>query len=192
MASLKLVKFECVEDTDEIGFESPYFLTFIADTRFLSNGFEKLPEVHLTRKNFWNNKVDKGEVWPVNANITSTFSLSPDHTLVLAAMIEKDEGVDISGAEIATIRNKMSQSWTAHIQGGFQINDSGLTHNLSNAFEGAINTALSTAVGADDDLMENSVGKAVRRVTLTHEPGTFAAVSFPGGGGFYRVWYGRS
>jgi hypothetical protein len=192
MAQLKLKKFKCDEDTDEIGGESPYFLTFIADTRFLGNGFDKLPEVVCTRKASWNNQVDKGETWPVNALVTETFDLGTQHTMVLCAMVEKDEGLDISSDEIKTIRKKMIDSWTAHIQGGFLLGDSGLTSNLSAAFQGAINTALESTQGAQDDLMRNSAGRAIRRLTLLNEAGVCDPVGFSGDTGFYRVWYERT
>jgi hypothetical protein len=189
MAQLRLQKFKCDEDTDEIGGESPYFFTFIADTRFLGNGFEKLPEVHCTRKAKWNNEVDKGETWPVDAILSNTFALGSQHTMVLCAMVEKDEGLDISADEVKTIRQKMIDSWTVHIQGGFQIDDSGLTSNLSAAFQGAIKTALASSKGAQDDLMLNSAGKGIRRLKLLNEPGVCDPVGFSGDTGFYRVWY---
>ena len=185
MPKLKMVQFKCLDDTNEIGFESPYFLTFVGDL------LSQRVKVKLTRKSFWNNKVDKGETWPVNDTITTDFDLVPAHTIVLAAMVEKDNGIYIVAGEVVTIESTMKPVFLTHVQAGFSASDANFISTMSNTFQQAITTALTTAVGADDDLMLNSSDRAVRKVPITSSPGNFGTVSFPGGGGLYSVTYGR-
>ena len=185
MPKLKMVQFKCVEDTNEIGFESPYFLTFVGDL------VAQRVRVKLTRKSFWNNKVDKGETWPVNDTITNDFDLAPAHTIVLAAMVEKDDGIDIVAGEVSTIEATMKPVFLNHVQAGFTASDPNFVSTMSNTFQQAIATALATAAGADDDLMIKDSGHAIRKVPITSSNGHFGNLTFPGGGGLYSVTYGR-
>ncbi len=66
MANLVLKRFQCVEDTSEIGGESPYFITWVGDLR------EGTSSLGLTRKTYWDNNVSKGPgAWPVEDVVSS-------------------------------------------------------------------------------------------------------------------------
>ena len=187
MANLVLKRFQCVEDTSEIGGESPYFITWVGD---LSTGESAL---RLTRKTYWDNNVSKGPgAWPVDDTICSGFSLKPSNTLALALMIEKDEGIDITSSEIDSIRSSMGSVLETHRQAGFTASDTNFINTMKNTLESKINQALSSAAGADDDLMKEDGYRAARRVVLTGKTEELAIVTFKGGGGQYNVRYAQA
>lgn len=67
MANLVLKRFQCVEDTDAVGGESPYFITWVGDMVMAKS------TLRATRKTYWNNNADKGPgAWP--APVTRTTS----------------------------------------------------------------------------------------------------------------------
>jgi len=178
MAKLILKRFHCVIDTDEAGSESPYFLTYVAD---FATGRSELT---MTRQGNWHNEVDRGEIWTVNHTVAQGFDFTPAHTLVLSAMVEEDEGLDIQTGELPLIQQLLD----AKVKG---LRDAGATQvngtvaaTLRGTFKSAIALALATGSGASDDAM------GVKRVTLKSQPGELALVSFSGDTGLYRVRYG--
>jgi hypothetical protein len=184
MAKLTFKEFRCAVDTNESGDESPYFLTWVGDL--------KLHECRLkfTRKAFWENKVSPGPWWPVNDVVIDSpvFDLSPMHTIALAAMVEEDEGTDLSGAEINAINAEMKTVLLNHIQSGAQAQHASFINTMRNTLRSKILGKLSSAVGADDDLMEEDDWKAVRRIVLTGT-GNLDLVTFKGGDGQYQARY---
>lgn len=186
MAKLTLKEFRCVVDTDEMGDESPYFVTWVGDLKIHECQTKR------TRKDFWENKVSPGPWWPANHVVLNDgdFDLSPSHTLALAVMIEEDEGTDLTITEAETlVNNKMKPVLLNHIQAGFTANDPNFISTMRNTLRDAIKTHLATSVGADDDLMEESGWKAARRIVLTSGPGPLDVVTFKGGNGEYQARY---
>jgi hypothetical protein len=183
MAKLTLKEFRCVVDTDESGDESPYFLTWVADLRLRET------RLKFTRKAFWENKVSPGPWWPVNDVVVDDedFDLSPLHTLALAAMVEEDEGTDIKGTELEAIKGRMNDVFLNHVEIA-QAQDPGFINVMRNTLRSQILEKLSSAIGADDDLMEEDDHKAVRRIVLTGT-GNLALVTFKGGNGEYQARY---
>lgn len=176
MSTLILKRFQCVVDTDEVGSESPYFLTFVGD---LASGKSAMKP---TRQGNWHNEVDKGEIWTVNDTVTTSVPLVPATTVVLSAMVEEDEGVDINESEIAIIRTAMDGKLKSlRLQG--HTTAATAAGPLRLHFLSAISLALSTGSGADDDLM------GVKRVTLKPGTGDLSVVPFKADTGFYNVRY---
>jgi hypothetical protein len=116
------------------------------------------------------------------------FDLSPMHTIALAAMVEEDEGTDLKGTEVQAINTRMLDVLRTHISAGFQAQDPHFISTMRNTLRGEIRSKLSSAVGADDDLMEEDSHKAVRRIVL-NGTGLLDLVTFKGGNGEYQARY---
>ena len=187
MANLVLKRFQCVEDTSEIGGESPYFITWVGDINLSKSA------LRLTRKTYWENNVSKGPgAWPVDDTICSGFTLKPSDTLALAIMVEEDEGLDITSSEVESIRSTMASVLETHRKAGFTAGDSNFINTMKNTLESRVKQALSSAAGADDDLMEEDDYRAARRIVLTGKAEELAIVTFKGGGGKYNVRYAQA
>jgi hypothetical protein len=180
MAKLILKRFQCVVDTDELGSESPYFLTYVGDIRTEPNKKSKLK---ITRQGNWENEVDKGETWVVNETVAEGFDLIPSKTVVLSAMVEEDEGWDISSSDEDMIRNALDKKLADFRSAGVTNVNGAISSAMAATFKAALTLALSTASGADDDYM------GIKRVTLTGHTGDLKPVPFKSGGGHYNVRY---
>ncbi len=144
MANLVLKRFQCVEDTSEVGGESPYFITWVGDVR------EGTSTLRLTRKTYWDNNVHKGTgSWPVDDVVSTGLSLKPSNTLALAVMIEKDEGIDVIAAEIEAMKSSIETVLRNH--SAFLASDPLFISTMRNTLEMKISQALQSSVGADDD-----------------------------------------
>ncbi len=186
MAKLTLLRFQCAEDTSEIGGESPYFITWVGN---LDN--PDASTIKLTALPYWNNNVDKGPgAWPVNEVVCNTLP-PPSRALALAVMIEKDEGRDITSGERDDIKQKMIDALDTWVRAGvLDSSDATLVSTMKNTFEANVRTRLQSASGADDDLMEEDNWRAARRISLTSQPQELPIVTFKGGTGIYHVRYG--
>ncbi len=200
MAKLIFRKFRCDIDTDEIGGDSPYFVTWVG------NLVSAQSVVKFTRQAFWENNVDMGDDkpgpwWPVNHTIVNGFDLSPAHALVLTAMVEEDEAQDLSQSEaeslgnvgkdaqgfsIPSIQKTMSQVMETHRQAGFNVGDAQFISTMRNTLEAAIRKRLNSPSGAQDDLMEEGSHRAARKLTLGGT-GDLSTVVFKGSGGKYEA-----
>lgn len=171
MAKLILKEFRCVEDTDEIGGESPYFLVFIGD---LETGKTALKMI---RQGSWHNEVDKGELWTVNAPVTDGFNFKPNPTLVLVALVEEDENLDISNFE----RDKMiapllEAKFKSFKDSGAKSVTSGITAGVSSTFK----TALALTLSNDDNM-------GVKRLVTNGQTGNQPLLNYYADTGHYRV-----
>ena len=189
MSKLILKRFQCVEDTSESGGESPYFLTWVGNLDDPSQS-----TLTLTAQAYWNNNVDKGPgAWPVDHVVCAALPPSPARTLALAIMVEKDEGRDISAAEVQAMKQTLQgvlQTWVS--SGIIDSNGVNFVNTLKNTFEAQVRAKLGSSVGADDDLMEEDNWRAARRIALTGKNEELAIVTFKGGTGQYNVRYGQA
>jgi hypothetical protein len=155
MAKLILKEFRCVEDTDEVGAESPYFLVFIGD---LETG---KTELKMIRQGNWHNEVDKGELWTVNAPVTNGFSFKPNPTLVLVAMVEEDENVDVSAFERDNIiKPLLAAKFKSFRDSGATIVTNAIASGVIDTFNIFLNVSLS-----NDDNM------GIKRLKTTGQTG---------------------
>jgi hypothetical protein len=175
MSQLILKRFQCAIDTNELGSESPYFVTFVGD---IGTG---ATTTMMTRQGNWHNEVDKGEIWTVNHTVASGFALVPSKTLVLSAMVEEDEGLDVNSDEMKDVAKIMHNFFQGFL-GGVAI-----TGSIRTAMVARLKTLLQgkllSASGAADDLM------GVKALTLNGQAGDQSLVSFSGDDGLYRVRY---
>lgn len=171
MAKLILKEFRCVEDTDEVGAESPYFLVFVGD---LETGKTTLKMI---RQGNWHNEVDKGELWVVNATVTNGFSFKPKPTLVLVAMVEEDENLDISSFERDNmIAPLLAAKFKSFRDSGSTVITGGIESGVRNTFE----TALALTLSNDDNM-------GIKRLNLNGQTGEQDLVKYSKDDGFYKV-----
>ena len=177
MSKLILKRFACVVETDEIGADSPYFLTFVGD---IASG---KTSIKLTRQGNWHNEVDQGETWIVNEQVADGFDFVASKTVVLCGMVEEDEGIDISPEEVGAIKFVLNQRLNQFRATGSTTVTSLIRSNMVNRMLGAISGMLGGA-GASDDLV------AVKALALNGNLGEQSIVTLIGDGGRYRVRYG--
>lgn len=190
MAKLILKRFQCVEDTSESGGESPYFLTWVGNLADPSQS-----TLTLTAKSYWNNNVHKGPgAWPVDHVVCAALPPSPSKTLALAVMVEKDEGRDITAAEVQAMKQTMQNVLQTWVNSGVfdSTANANFVNTLKNTFEAQVENKLQSSVGADDDLMEEDNWRAARRIALTGQNQELAIVTFKGGTGQYNVRYAQA
>lgn len=178
MSKLILKRFQCLEETDEVGADSPYFLTFVGD---IATGKTALK---MTRQGNWHNEVDQGEVWTANETVADGFDFTPSKTVVLCAMVEEDEGVDVSSAEITSIRTGLTNRLKQFQATGSTTVTTLIRNDMASLMRAHIGVSLITSAGAGDDIV------GVKPVTLNGQLGEQALVSLVGDGGHYRVRYG--
>jgi len=177
MSKLILKRFHCVTETDEVGADSPYFLTFVGD---IVSGQTAL---RLTRQGNWHNEVDQGEIWQVNATVADGFEFKPGRTLVLCAMVEEDEGLDISGAEVESMLAAMTQRLNQYRATGANVVKPIITNGMAQLMRSLIFVSTLSSAGAQDDIV------GVKALALNGNNGEQALVSLVGDGGHYRVRY---
>ena len=177
MSKLILKRFACVTETDEIGADSPYFLTFVGDITTGSTS------IKLTRQGNWHNEVDQGETWIVNEQVADGFNFVASKTVVLCAMVEEDEGIDINSDEVGMIKLVLTQRLAQFRATGSTTMTSLIRSNLLTMMHGAMSNMLSTSVGASDDFV------AVKALTLNGQTGEQSIVMLVGDGGKYKVRY---
>ncbi len=177
MSKLILKRFQCVTETDEVGADSPYFITFVGD---IING---KTEMKMTRQGNWHNEVDQGEIWTVNATVADGFDFKPARTIVLCAMVEEDEGLDIGSAEIEGMQAALASRLNQYRATGANVVKPIITNGMAQVFRNLVQVSLFTAAGASDDIV------GVKAVKLNGNSGDQAVATLIGDGGRYNVRY---
>jgi hypothetical protein len=164
MAKLILKKFRCIEETDEVDSDSPYFAVFVGDPS------TKASTVHLVRREAWDNETDSGETKVANITVASNVD---NDAVVLAALLEEDDDADVTGGNMTLVRNWMQAVFTAFAVNG--LSPSQIAGKVSPEFRRALNIAI-----ANDELI------GIKRVGAN--PGT-KVVNYKGDGGNYDVTF---
>lgn len=163
MAKLILKKFRCIEQTETLP-DSPYFAVFVGEPS------TKQSEVHRVRREAWDNAITAGPAKVANVTVDST--VSPD-AVILAALLEEDDNVDLSGATITRLRTEMQTLFSAFATNG--SSPAQIAGRMMPEFRRALNTAL-----GNDDLI------GIKRVTASS--GT-KVLNYMGDGGSYQVTF---
>ena len=177
MSKLILKRFQCAIETDEIGADSPYFLTFVGD---IGSG---ATSIKMTRQGNWHNEVDAGEVWTVNETVSQGFGYVPNKTVVLCGVVEEDEGLDITSAEVGAIELAVKNALNQFRATGSTIVTTKVRKDLANTMRCAILLHLMSNAGATDDIV------GVKPLVLNGKTGEQSLVSVSGDGGLYMVRY---
>ncbi|BCJ76806.1 hypothetical protein CS0771_63500 [Catellatospora sp. IY07-71] len=161
--TLRVATVQCVEETDEVGDDSPYFLVFAASTtnpgatafgRWGPGG--------------WDAEVASGETYYPNASIVSGVSSG---WLLISVMLEEDYDNDLSAGEITWIGNNMYNQY----QISFWKDAATRNSELRNTLRNTTNMYLS-----NDELVATAA-------TTASVSGTWA--TYVGDGGNYKVKY---
>lgn len=163
MAKLILEKFLCIEQTETFP-DSPYFAVFVGEPS------TKTSEVHRIRREAWDNTTTAPNVKVANLTVDSAVS---SDALILAALLEEDDNVDLSGATITRLRTEMQAIFSAFAANGASA------AQLSDQVLPEFRQALNRAIGNDDLL-------GIKRVTAS--PGK-KLLNYKGGGGNYQVTF---
>ena len=169
MANLILQSFKCIEETNEVGSDSPYFVVF--------HGNPTSPNaatVRRIRKQAWDTTVDSGETVQANSFVIDGVGTS---SIVLAAFIEEDGDPDISPADLTSIENHMRTFFTAFSASGTTPQNQ-LTFQMTLEFFKALIPRIE-----NDELC----GLAPLKITTTS--GLLPLLKFTGDGGDYRVQF---
>jgi hypothetical protein len=169
MADLIFRKFRCVEETEEGGSDSPYFLIFVG--RQSSSPTSSVTRV---RRDAWDNEIDTGDIRVLNQKIAGGVD---KNTLVLAALLEEDNDPDIAGFGTVVIQAWMQEAFKSYSASG-SASVSELATKMKPEFKKAINSRLE-----NDELVK------VRWVELTTFAGSLSPLNFIGDGGHYKLYF---
>ncbi len=177
MTKLILKRFQCAIETDEVGADSPYFMTFVGD---IATG---VTSIKMTRQGNWHNEVDAGEIWSVNETVAQGFGFVPNKTVVLCAVVEEDDGVDITSNELGAIEGAVKGMLNQFRATGSTTVTNKVRNDLAGAMRGAILLHALSSAGGQDDIV------GVKALALNGKAGEQSLVTVNGDGGRYRVRY---
>lgn len=167
MATLKLRAFRCVEESDEVGADSPYFVVFHGQPN--NPGGAQITSV---RRESWDNEVDSGDLFTPNAVVAKDIDTS---TFVLVALMEEDVDRDIAGTAANNVENWMRTMFSAYSGSGVTPH-SYLAEKLIPELRRAINNYRS-----NDDIID------VKWLPVSTLNGDLKLLRFSGDGASYRV-----
>jgi hypothetical protein len=174
MASLVLKEFRCVEESNEGGSDSPYFLVFVGDP-----GSSKL---FMLRDGDWDEEVDSGDL----IHVFQPFAAVNKNSVVLVALLEEDWDPDYqtgTGAphvpssvkNFTKLRTAAQTAWQGLVAAG--------TYNAS-----ALRTAMMFPfTGLVAQRLENDELLGVQSLRVSTLAGDLPLLTFHGDGGEYRV-----
>jgi hypothetical protein len=170
MGTLILKDFQCIEETNEIGSDSPYFVFFIG--KGSDPGDATLVTIRQSR---WDERVDAGNVFHPNAAVSNV----DGNTLVLCALMEEDLNTDITSGTGAfrKVRDHMRALLTAQAAGG-SMSVAQLAEQLIPEFRREIDSHRT-----NDDLID------VIHVPTNIDLRQHGAFDMEGHGGRYLVWF---
>ena len=162
MSKLILERFKCLEESDEIGSDSPYFMVYVAEAR---SGKAK-SDVKFVRRESWDNEVDTGDTFITN----KTVSEGMHHDLVIVGMLEEDWDADFAFpmSEIIAMNMKSLDSLLAAVT-------TGVSDTVAEIVRGEFARQLNTFAVNDEVL-------GVKRLKNTANP-----LVFTGDGSNYQV-----
>ena len=166
MSSLILQSFQCIEETNEVGSDSPYFVIFHGNPNNPAAA-----NVKRIRKEVWDNDTDTGETKQANSLMANNVD---KNSLVLVAFLEEDDNADVSGGDASTMGNAMRPMFTALSAGGSASADQ-LNFPMTMEFLKAIKPHL----GNDEFI-------GLKRLKITALSGQIP-MGFQGDGGNYSI-----
>jgi hypothetical protein len=168
MATLVLKEFRAVEETDEVGSDSPYFLIF----RGRPNN-PTASTVDIVRFGSWDNEIDSGDFRTVNFAVGTGVDAG---TVVLVALMEEDVDPNFTSSNQAmkNVRGWMKTALQAWGANGATVDQ--VASSLTPEFAKAIN-----ANRGNDDIV------SIQQLKITTLSGQLGLLHMKGDGGYYRV-----
>jgi hypothetical protein len=170
MATLILTDFQCVDETNEIGSDSPYFVFFIG-----KGGDAGAAKLVTVRGPGWDERVDQGDILHPKMAVDEV----DRDTLVLCALMEEDLGTDVTTGTGAfrKVRDHMRTLLsTVAASGSFSVEQ--LAESLMPELRREI---LSHRI--NDDLID------VIHVPTDIDPRAHGSFSMQDSGAHYLVWF---
>lgn len=167
MAKLILKEFRCVEESDEIDSDSPYFVVFVG-----KSGTNPTSDVKMIRREAWDNDTDTGELKVANITVADGVNAN---TVVLAALMEEDGDANITGARLAIVK-----SWMQAVFSAFNASGSASADDLATKIRPEFAKAINANKG-DDEML------GIRRVPVPSSPGNVPLLTYTGDESNYRV-----
>jgi len=166
MSRLFLKEFRALASTESSS-DSPYFVVLVGHP----GSSPTMSCIHI-RREAWDGEVDSGDLITANMAVADNVDSS---TLVLAALMEEDDGPDLVGADLQCVIDHVKPTFAAFgsVQ-GMSLSD--LADKVRPEFRKAINQ-----YSTNDDLI------GVRRVHVTTNAGLLPLVNYEGDSGAYRV-----
>lgn len=163
---LYLKEFRCVEETDELGNDSPYFVVFVGN-----KAGQPSSDVVRVRDPAWDGAAHSGKLFQPNMWVHNQVDTN---SVVLVALLEEDYAPDINAGKIEVLKLLMQAKWA--IYGGWNLSNSQLAYlarsDLANYLQGLL---------ANDEYIQT------KHLTISTSVGNLPLLTFGGDGGFYRV-----
>ena len=163
---LYLKEFRCVEETDEVGNDSPYFVVFVGN-----KSGQPFSDVVRVRDPDWDGAASTGKLFQPNLWVHNQVDTN---SIVLVALIEEDYDADINASKIATLKLLMQTRFNVYA-----------SWNLSN--DQLAYLARSDFAGYLQDLLVNDEYIQTKRLSISANVGDLPLLNFAGDGGAYRV-----
>lgn len=168
MATLRLKEFRCVEESDEVGSDSPYFVVFVGDPSEPGSAAKLV----VVRRESWDNETDSGELKSPNAVVSKDVGVGD---LLLCALMEEDDNRDIAGDAFDRV-----ESWMRTVFDAYRASGSASAKQMAEHLKPEFRRALNNARYNDEIL-------GVVHVPVSTANGPLPLRNFYGDGGHYRV-----
>lgn len=163
---LYLKEFRCVEETDEGGNDSPYFVVFVAN-----KGGQIFSDVVRVRDPDWDGAAYSGKLFQPNLWVHNHVDTN---SIVLVALIEEDFDPDIGDSKIALLKTLMHIRFSTYA--GWNLTNDQLAYLARSDFAGYL-----------QDLLVNDEYIQTKRLSVSTNVGDLPLLNFAGDGGSYRV-----
>jgi hypothetical protein len=168
MSTLQIGQLKCLEETNENGSDDIYFVVGIG-----RRSTPKVGKIKVFASPDWSN-MSTGDMRYRDVTLDSAFSSQDFYTIT---MVERDNGLDITGSELNDVKVKFAslwQDWGVNVQG---LTDSQIFDKIRYEMNLVIG-------GAGNDDMVGST-RLLKKPSL----GNNTDMIFQGDGGKYKVWF---
>jgi len=167
MTDLILEKFQCIEETNEVGSDSPYFVIFVGHS---TSGKSELVFI---REEAWDNESDTGDL-PVKVNKKVASNVGGS-TLVLVALLEEDVNPDLVGGDFDKVKH-----WVQEAFNSVRASGSATTSKLATQVAPEFVKAINANIGNDELL-------GVKYLETANTPQSLPPLTIKGDGGEYSI-----
>lgn len=163
---LYLKEFRCVEETDELGNDSPYFVVFVGN-----NSGQPSSDVVRVRDPAWDGAAKSGKLFQPNMWVHNQVDTN---SIVVVALVEEDYDPDITDGKIAVLKLLMQTRF--NLYAGWGLTKQQLAYQMRHEFADYL-----------PDLLVNDEYTQSKSLNVNTGVGDLPLLTFSGDGGFYRV-----
>ncbi|HYP40517.1 MAG TPA: hypothetical protein VEX13_09165 [Chloroflexia bacterium] len=169
MATLKLKSFRCIEETDETGSDSPYFVIFVGRP-----GATPSSDVVTIREVQWDNEVDTGDFSTTNSTVAGNVGTN---AVVLVALMEEDDGPNVIGSGMLAHIKQVMNVWFNPLAAS-NLTPQQIAFQILPTFRMMLDV-----FNGNDEIV------SVKSLRVTTLSGNLAPLSLNGDGGRYQVQF---